>query len=97
MKTILIAAAFGSLLFATAPLSARVDGPKDLRDADRGCATAVRSGGAKVKVFDGTTGAQRAAPGAGAQGGKTTREGRPPRTSTTNNLKQVGLANNCEQ
>ncbi len=98
MKTKLIAAAFGSLLFATAPLSARVDGPKDLRDADKGCPTDARGGGGpKVKVFDGTTGAQRATPGAASQGGKTTREGRPPRTSATNNLKQMGTANNCEQ
>ncbi|QNA83842.1 hypothetical protein G4G27_07475 [Sphingomonas sp. So64.6b] len=97
MKTIFIATAFSSLLFATAPLSARVDGPKDLRDADRGCPTAVRSGGAKVKLFDGTTGPERAAPGAALPGGKMATEGRPPRSQTTNNLKQVGLANNCEQ
>ncbi len=71
MKTILIAAALGSLAFAATPLSARVDGPKDLRDADKGCPTAglllpavqkvreapARSKRGHVKVFDGARGA----------------------------------------
>ncbi|WP_261300066.1 hypothetical protein [Sphingomonas alpina] len=93
-------AAFGSLLFAAAPLSARVDGPKDLRDADKGCPTdaATQKSGARgqgkphVRVFDGATGAGNAA----AQGVNRAREIRPTRAQAMNNLKQMGMAS-CGQ